>query len=44
LASIEETKPNTTKAKFHPEHKYTITQNKYEKNKARFGRLLQPRP
>jgi len=33
LASTEETKPNTTKANIHPQHKNTTTQNKHTKLK-----------
>ena len=36
----EETKPKTTKANIHPQHKYTTTVNKHTKTKARFGRLV----
>jgi len=41
LASTEETKPNTTKANTHLEHRNTMTHNKRQKTKAGFGRLIQ---
>jgi len=40
LARTEETKPNTTKANIHPEHKNCTAQNKHKKTKAMFGGLI----
>ena len=42
LASTEETKPNATEANIYPEHGNTTTENKHQKNTARFGRIMRP--
>jgi len=44
LASIKETKPNTTKANIHPEHENNTAQNKHRKLKPRLVASYALRP